>query len=177
MSLSIHDPDLDDARRPIVVVPERPPGLGAIVAGMAAVLALAAGLWYATGSQVVAAGQAVAGVLLLSSFVGARARRSMPPVLAIFDDGIQFSSDQLVERADDSGPGFHAWDEIGHCRWSSFDPRWLCVCLKDTNDRSGPLSPPDPGPGDPPEAMIFDVPEPYRSEVEAAIRKRGKWAV
>lgn len=170
MSPSIHHPDLDDGRTPIVVVPDRPPGLRAIVAGMAAVLALAALLWYATGSLVVAAGQVVAGVLLLSTFVGARAVRSMPPALAVFEDGIQLSSDRPAPGEDASGPGFLAWDEVRHCRWSPHDPGRLCVFLVNAGEPADPL-----GPDDPPGALAFDVPGPYREAVEAALRERGRW--
>lgn len=179
MDPTLHDPELDDGRRPIVAVPHPPPGVGAIVAACLVILVLAVLLWYSTGSMILAASQVIAGLLMLSTFFRAGTIPPMPPALAVFEDGIKLPSDRLApDRAswERWSYGFYSWDEVRRCQWSSFHPGQLCIYLKAAKYRSDILGPADgSGLEDPPRIFFFDVPEPHRDAVEAAIRKWGRW--
>jgi hypothetical protein len=64
--------------------------------------------------------------------------------------------------------GLIAWDEVGYCRWSRFEPGVLQVQTRAARTRSGI---------EVPQARVtYRVPEPHRPAVETAIRAMGKWA-
>jgi hypothetical protein len=64
--------------------------------------------------------------------------------------------------------GLIAWDDVGYCRWSRFEPGVLQVQARATRTVSG-LEVPQA-------RLTYRVPEPHRPAVETAIRAMGKWA-
>ena len=97
--------------------------------------------------------------------------RARHPAFAVYKDGISLPTQR--NRAWSSqgslrALGLFAWEEVSYCRWSRYKPGLLQVQVKPTRS--------DDKRNEPPMRLVYPVPEPYRSEVEKAIRAMGKWA-
>jgi hypothetical protein len=64
--------------------------------------------------------------------------------------------------------GLLFWDEVSYCRWSLYDPGILQIQVSSLPNRWGHRQPAT--------RLSYRVPEPYRQDVERAIRSCGKWA-
>jgi hypothetical protein len=110
----------------------------------------------------IGAGVAIFGTLALAS----------SPEFAVGKDGLRLPFTAYRREVWPWRPrdlGLFPWDQVSNCRWSSYEPGLLQIRIKGTRS-SGRIG------KQPPALIDYRVPEPYRSDVEKAIRAFGKWA-
>lgn len=183
MSPTIHDPDLDAGRRPMVSVPrgwrERV-GPIAIFAN-ALLLGITQGIAFDRSSGRAAGGWLmIASLVMIAALLAAGVIWSRMPAFAVFKDGIKLDNRRRAPGRSSRDPwsyGFYSWDEVGRCHWSPFHPGQLSIYLK-AAEHEPPALLADPDgrtPKAPPMMVSQGIPGPYREAVEAALRAAGKW--